>query len=250
MNEIDILHQNLQRLKLDYLHEHCEQAAQKAAKNGISHLEFLNQLIAGQRDSLDERAIQRRIRNARFPFIKTLDNFDWTHPDKINRTQIQSFFHLRFLNNHGSVIYIGPTGVGKTHLAIALAHHACIKGHRVFYSLAIDIVNHLVAAQQANCFEKELQKFVRPEILLIDELGYLPIDQRGADTLFQVISQRYERTSTILTTNRRFQDWAKTFNNDSVLTSALLDRLLHRAEVIVIEGNSYRTKAEITKTSP
>ncbi len=244
MNEIDILHQNLQRLKLDYLHEHCEQAAKKATSNGISHLQFLAQLIAGQRDSLDERAIQRRVRNAHFPFIKTLDNFDSTHPDTINRTQIQSFFHLRFLNEYGSVVFVGPTGVGKTHLAIALAHHACIKGHRVVYSLAIDIVNHLVAAQQTNCFEKELQKFVRPEILLVDELGYLPIDQKGADTLFQVISQRYERNSTILTTNRRFQDWPKTFNNDSILTSALLDRLLHRAEVALIEGQSYRTKNE------
>ncbi len=242
MDSIDSLHRDLKRLKLDYLYENCEAAADKAARAGLSHLAFLADLISAQRDQLDERAIRRRIRNAHLPFIRTLDTFDWTFPTTINRSQIQNLFHLRFLAEHGSVVYIGSTGVGKTHLAIALAHHACIKGHRVLYTTAIDIVNHLAAAQQANCFARELRKFVRPPVMLIDELGYLPINQQGADALFQVVSQRYERASTILTTNRKFKEWPKTFNSDSVLTSALLDRLLHRAEVVVIEGPSYRQK--------
>ena len=238
MQPIESLHKDLERLKLDYLRENCEAAADKAAGAGLSHLQFLAELIGGQRACLDERATKRRIRNARLPFIRTLDTFDWTFPTSINRSQIQNLFHLRFLQEPGNVVYLGGTGVGKTHLAIALAHHACINGHRVLYTTAIDIVNHLAAARQANCFARELRKFVRPPALLIDELGYLPIDQQGADGLFQVISQRYERTSTILTTNRKFKQWPKTFNNDSVLTAALLDRLLHGAEVVVIEGPS------------
>jgi len=240
--EISSLHTDLERLKLDYLRENCEVAADKAARVGLSHLEFLADLIAAQRGHLDERATERRLRNARFPFLRTLDTFDWTYPSSINRSQIQNLFHLRFLAEHGNVIYVGETGVGKTHLAIALAHHACVNGHRVLYTTAIDIVNHLAAARQMNCFAKELHRFVRPPVIVIDELGYLPIDQQGADSLFQVISQRYERSSTILTTNRKFKEWPKTFNNDSVLTSALLDRLLHRAEVVLITGPSGRRK--------
>jgi len=239
MKTIDLLHQNLDRLKLDYLREHCEEAAQKAARNGTSHLDFIADLINCQRDRLEERSVKRRIANAKLPFIKTLDTFDWTHPQSINRPLIQDLFHLRFINECGNVIFVGPTGIGKTHLAIALDHHACINGHRVLYSKASDIINYLEAAKQVNCFAKELRNFTRPEILHIDEIGYLNIDQQGAESLFQVISQRYERASTIVTTNRRFKEWPKTFNNDSVLATALLDRLLHRVEVVLIEGESY-----------
>ncbi len=242
MENTDLLHKDLEYLKLDYLCEHCVSAAAKAARSGLSHLDFLADLISAQRERFDERSILRRIRNARLPFIRTIDTFDWTFSMSINRQQIQNLFHLRFLAEYGNVVYVGPTGVGKTHLAIALAHHACNKGHRALYTTATDIVNHLAAARQANCFAKELRKFILPPILVIDELGYLPIDQQGTDALFQVISQRYERASTILTTNRKFKEWPETFQNDSVVTSALLDRLLHRAEVVVIEGPSYRQK--------
>ena len=248
MTAIDQLHQNLDRLKLDYLREHCEEAACKAARNGISHLDLLADLISGQRDRLEERSTKRRIANSRLPFIKTLDTFDWTHPQSINRQLIQGLFHLRFIAERGNVIFVGPTGIGKTHLAIALGHHACINGHRLLYSLASDIVNHLAAAKQANCFAKELRKFTRPEILHIDEIGYLHIDQQGAESLFQVISQRYERASTIVPTNRRFKDWSNTFNHDSVLATALLDRLLHRVEVVLIEGESYNMTGKNRKT--
>jgi DNA replication protein DnaC len=136
-------------------------------------------------------------------------------------------------------------GLGKSHLAIALAHAACLAGHRVLFTTAIDIVNNLSAAQHAGRLAQDLKKYVRPAVLVMDELGYLPIDKRGADLLFQVISQRYERGAIILTTNKAFKQWPSIFNNDSTLTSAILDRVLHHAETVVIEGRSYRMKDRI-----
>jgi DNA replication protein DnaC len=134
----------------------------------------------------------------------------------------------------------GPTGVGKTHLACALGHAACLQRHSVLFASAIDIVNRLSAAQTAGHLAAELKRFETPRLLLIDELGYLPLDRRGGELLFQVISKRYERGSTIVTTNITFKEWPRYFGSDATMTSALLDRLLHHVEVVLIEGESYR----------
>ena len=135
--------------------------------------------------------------------------------------------------------------MGKSHLAIALGHAACLAGFHVRFATAVDIVNNLSAADKAGRFVQELKKYTRPALLLVDELGYLPIDKHGADLLFQIISQRYERGSIVLTTNKVFKHWPSIFNNDSTLTSAILDRILHHAETIVIEGRSHRMKDRI-----
>ena len=182
---------------------------------------------------------------ARFPVIKTLDEFDWAWPKKINRLQIQNLFRLSFVEEHSNVIMVGEVGLGKTHLSIALGHAACLAGHSVLFTSAIDIVNTLAAARNTGRLKDELKKYLRLSVLLVDELGYLPIDKTGADLLFQVISQRYEQGSIILTTNKRYKKWAEIFNNDSTLTSAVLDRLLHHADTAVIEGKSYRMKDRI-----
>ncbi len=181
----------------------------------------------------------------RFPGVKTLDQFDWSWPKKINRTQVQHLCRLNFLQEHGNVILLGGVGVGKTHLAIALTHAACLQGHTALFTSAVDIVNTLAAAQATGGVKREMVRLVKPVLLVIDELGYLPIDKFGADALFQVISQRYERGSTLITSNRAFKHWPEIFNNDSTLTSALLDRLLHHAETVVIEGSSYRMREPI-----
>ena len=135
--------------------------------------------------------------------------------------------------------------MGKSHLAIALGYAACEAGFRVRFATAVDIVNTLSAADKAGRLVQEMKKYTRPDLLVCDELGYLPIDKRGADMLFQIISQRYERGSIVLTTNKVFKHWPSIFNNDSTLASAILDRLLHHAETIVIEGKSYRMKDRI-----
>lgn len=135
--------------------------------------------------------------------------------------------------------------IGKSHLASALGYAACLAGHSVLFTTAVDIINTLTAAQAAYRLKTELKRFLAPRILCVDEVGYLPIDKTGADLLFQVISQRYERGSIVLTTNQPYKHWPKVFNNDSTLTSAVLDRLLHHAETVIIEGKSYRMKDQI-----
>ena len=134
---------------------------------------------------------------------------------------------------------------GKTHLASALAYSACLKGNSVLFTTAVDVINTLAAAQAAGRMKQELKKYTRPALLLVDELGFLPIDKAGADLLFQVISLRYERGAMVITSNKAYKDWPEIFNNDSTLTSAILDRLLHHAETVVIKGKSYRMKDRI-----
>jgi DNA replication protein DnaC len=239
------LREQLGYLKLQFIQEHFDELARQAALGQWSHVDFLARLIEGENAQRQDRARERRIKLARFPVIKTLEQFDFTWPGKINRAQVQDLFRLNFVAAKANVILVGGVGLGKSHLAIALAHAACLAGHRVLFTTAIDIVNNLSAAQHAGRLAQDLKKYVHPAVLVMDELGYLPIDKRGADLLFQVISQRYERGAIILTTNKAFKQWPSIFNNDSTLTSAILDRVLHHAETVVIEGRSYRMKDRI-----
>jgi len=241
----DDLRRQLQLLKLPFMLEHYEELADQAGAQQWSHVEFLARLIEGEAALRQDRARQRRIKQARFPVLKTLQQFDFTWPTKINRLQVQNLFRLKFIEDKANAIFIGGVGLGKTHAAIALGLAACHAGYRARFATAIDIINSLAAAQKAGRLVKEVKAYIRPELLIIDELGYLPIDQRGANLLFQIISQRYERGSTVLTTNKAYKHWPSMFNNDSTLTSAILDRVLHHAETIIIEGKSYRMKDRI-----
>ena len=236
---------HLAYLKLAYTREHFEQQAQLAGTEHWSHVRYLCSLMEGEANLRQDRSIQRRINLARFPVIKTLDQFNWTWPKKINRLQVQNLFRLNFVENMANVIFLGGVGLGKTHLSIALAYQACLKGHSVLFTTAVDIVNTLAAAHAIGRLKLEMKKYLKPTLLCIDELGYLPLDKTGADLLFQIISHRYERGSILLTTNRAFKHWPEIFNNDSTITSAVLDRLLHHAETVIIEGKSYRMKDQI-----
>jgi DNA replication protein DnaC len=219
--------------------------AQQAATEQWSHLDYFAPLVEGEAHRREERSIRRRIRLARFPVLKTLEQFLWSWPRKINRAQIQNLFRLRFVEEKSNVVFIGGVGLGKTHFSIALGHTACVRGYSVLFTTAIDIINTLSAAQAAGALKRALGNYLRPRLLVIDELGYLPIDKYGADLLFQIISQRYERGAIVISTNRAFKNWPEIFNNDSTLTSALLDRLLHHAETALIEGKSYRMKDQV-----
>jgi DNA replication protein DnaC len=140
---------------------------------------------------------------------------------------------------------LGGGGLGKTHLATAIGYQACLKGYTVLFTTAVDVINTLAAAQAAGILKKALKKYTKPALLILDELGYLPIDKHGADLLFQIISYRYEKGAVIITSNRAYKDWPEIFNNDATLTSAILDRLLHHADTLVIEGKSYRMKEQV-----
>ena len=239
------LRQNLDYLKLSFMLDQHEDLAKQAALKHWSHVGYLDRLAEGEAALRRDRSIQRRIRLARFPVIKTLEQFRWTWPKTINRLQVQNLFRLQFIQNKSNVIFLGGVGLGKTHLASALGYQACLQGNSVLFATAIDVINTLSAAQASGRLKQELKKYTRPSLFILDELGYLPIDKLGADLLFQVISLRYEQGTLIITSNRAFKDWSEIFNNDSTLTSAILDRLLHHAETVVIEGKSYRMKDRI-----
>ena len=239
---------HLDYLKLPYIRDHYRDVIQQATEQETDHLGCLMQLIDAEAQLRHDRSVERRLRLARFPVRKSLEQFDWTWPRKINRLQVQNLFRLQFIEQCANVIIVGGVGLGKTHLATALGIAACQQSYSVLFTSAIDAVNTLTASQAAGRLKKDLGKFLRPRVLLLDELGYLPIDKTGADLLFQIISQRYENGSTIITTNRVFKKWPEIFNNDSTLTSAVLDRLLHHAETVKIEGRSFRMKDKIDST--
>ncbi len=235
----------LDYLKLPFMAENYKSVAQKASQKNWTHINFLKELGKGEAALRHDRSINRRIRVARFPVVKTMDEFRWSWPKKINRMQVKNLFHLEFIDKKANVIFLGGVGLGKTHLATAVGYAACLKGYSVLFTSAIDVINTLTAAQNAGMLKQELKKYTRPALLILDELGYLPIDKTGADLLFQVISFRYEQGAMIITSNRAFKNWPEIFNNDSTLTSAILDRLLHHAETVVIEGKSFRMKDKI-----
>jgi len=242
MKPPSLLLPQLQSLKLAHIAEQHTGLAQQAAENHWDHLEYLRRLVEGEYTQRQQRLIERRVRDARFPVLKTLEQFRWDWPKKINRLQVQNLFRLEFLTQKANVIFLGTVGIGKTHLATALGYAACQEGHAVLFADAISVINDLTAAQKRGTLKQQLKKYHLPELLILDEVGYLPIDKTGADLLFQVISHRYERGSIVLTTNKPFKQWGTIFNNDSTLASAVLDRLLHHAETVIIEGGSYRMK--------
>lgn len=232
-------------LKLRFMENNHEALAATAAEKGWTHEEYFEQLIRGETDLRWDNAIQRRIRMAHFPVIKTLEQFQWNRPKKINQMQVKHLFRLAFIADKANVIMLGGVGLGKTHLATAIGYEACLLGYSVLFATAVDVINSLSAAQTAGQLKTGLKKYLKPSLLILDELGYLPIDKRGADLLFQVISKRYENGAILITSNRAYKDWPAIFNNDATLTSAMLDRLLHHAETIVIEGKSYRMKEQV-----
>jgi DNA replication protein DnaC len=240
-----VLEKQLDYLKLPYCQENFRSLAAEANTQHWTHLDYLARLVEGEAAARQDRAVLRRIKAARFPVIKTLDTFRWDWPKKINRLQIQDLFRLSFIDKKANVIFLGLCGLGKSHLATALGYAACQQGHSVLFANAIDVINTLSAAQSQGALKSQLRRYLSPQLLILDEVGYLPIDQRGADLLFQVISQRYERGSIAITSNKAFKQWPTIFNGESTITSAVLDRLLHHAETILIEGSSYRMKDRV-----
>jgi DNA replication protein DnaC len=239
--------QHLTYLKLSFMMEQYAALAKQAAQKTWSHVDYLTRLAEGEAALRCDRATKSRIRLARFPVIKTVEQFRWDWPTRLNRLQVQNHFHLAFIQDKANLILLGGVGLGKTHLATALGYAACLKGYSVLFASAIDVINTLAAARSSGRLKQALRPYTKPALLILDELGYLPIDKAGADLLFQVISLRYEQGAIIITSNRAFKEWPKIFNNDSTLTAAILDRLLHHAETVIIEGKSFRMKDQLER---
>jgi DNA replication protein DnaC len=236
------LDRDLAELKLPEIAKSYREVLDEAARKGSSMLETLATLIGIEQTARQQRALERRLREARLPKRKTLAEYDFNFPKRVPKATILRLFDCDFIPRHGCAVLIGPTGTGKTHLIDALGYTACERGYSTRYTRVVDMINHLTTAQLSGLLGKALKSYVRPSLLLLDELGYLPIDKRGADLLFQVVAARYESGSIVLSTNRPFREWGALFDVDNTLATALIDRLMHHGEAIVIQGASYRMK--------
>ena len=236
------LDRDLTDLKLLEIAQGYREVLDEAARKGSSMLEVLATLIGMEQTVRQQRALERRLRQARLPKQKTLADYDFNFPKRIPKTAIVRLFDCDFIPRYGCAVFIGPTGTGKSHLLTALGYTACERGYSVRYTRVVDMLNHLTTAQINGRLGKALKVYVRPHLLLLDELGYLPIDKRGADLLFQVVAARYETGSIVLSTNRPFREWGVLFDVDNTLATALIDRLMHHGEALLIQGPSYRMK--------
>ncbi|HEX9111610.1 MAG: IS21-like element helper ATPase IstB [Isosphaeraceae bacterium] len=236
------LDRDLVELKLLEIAKSYREVLDEAARKGSSMLEVLATLIGMEQTTRQQRALERRLQQARLPKLKTLAEYDFSFPKRMPKAAILRLFDCDFIQRHGCAVLIGPTGTGKSHLLTALGYTAAERGYSVRHTRVVDMINHLTTAQINGLLGKSLKIYTRPTLLLLDELGYLPIDKRGADLLFQVIAARYESGSIVLTTNRPFREWGALFDVDNTLATALIDRLMHHGEAIVIQGGSYRMK--------
>ena len=236
------LERDLAELKLPEIAKSYREVLDESARKGSSMLEVLSTLIGLEQTARQQRALERRLLQARLPKRKTLAEYNFDFPKRVPKAAILRLFDCDFIPRYGCAVLIGPTGMGKSHLLTALGYTACERGYSVRYTRLVDMINHLVMAQTNGLLGKAIKAYVRPTLLLLDELGYLPIDKRGADLLFQVVAARYESGSIVLTTNRPFREWGALFDVDNTLATALIDRLMHHGEGIVIQGDSFRMK--------
>jgi DNA replication protein DnaC len=207
----------------------------------LSPAEAINDLLAAQVALRQDRRLVSAMRSSRLPGIKRLDTFDFAFQPSIDRNQIMSLHELTFLTRKENVIMLGPAGVGKTHLAVSLAVAAAEKGKRVYFSTLTDMVLSLTEAERQGRLRERLTFLKGPSLLVVDEIGYMPITASGTNLFFQLVNARYERASTVLTSNKSFKEWGEIFG-DPVAASAMLDRLLHHCHIVNIKGNSYRLR--------
>ena len=223
--------------------EHLDGAAQRAAAESWSYTHFLGYLLDGELSERHRRRVEYNLKFAKFPYLKDLDGFDFSAQPSIDRRVFEELSTGRYMTEGRNVVLLGPPGVGKTHLAIALGVKVAEAGHRVYFTTAMDLATKLTKAVDSNRLHRQLNALMQPRLLIIDEVGYLSFDQLQASLLFQVICNRYQRHQSIaLTSNKAFSDWGQVFNDDAIMASAALDRLLHRSTVINVRGDSYRLK--------
>lgn len=232
-----------EQLKFARVHTDWPAIAQEAAREEASFADFLERLLGAEARAREERKVSTLMKLATMPAVKTLEQIDWSHASGMPKAQVQELAHLAFVERAENVVLLGPSGVGKTHVALALAHRAVTAGHKVRFITAADLMLQLAAAKSQGRLKEYFNRAVLgPKLLVVDEIGYLPFGREEANLFFNVVAKRYERSSMVLTSNLPFTQWAGAFADDQTLTAAMLDRLLHHAHIVQITGESYRLK--------
>ncbi|MFY1673938.1 IS21-like element helper ATPase IstB [Plantactinospora sp. WMMB334] len=233
------------RLGLPHLARTLADLTARADTEAMGYLDFLDLVLEEELAVRDERRFRSALRLSKLPHHKTLDEYDFAFQPELDPRKIRDLATLAFVQAKANVALLGPPGVGKTHIAVALAVAACRAGFTVYFTSLDDMVRHLTAADAIGRLARKLHTYLRPNILVIDEVGYQPLERAQANLVFQVISKRYEKGSTLLTSNKSFGEWGQVFG-DEVLATAILDRLLHHCDVVAINGPSYRLKNRLT----
>ena len=241
------LNKNLEILDLLKIKEILPEYIHTTSKENLTLTEQLTYLLKEEIKYKDSRASEGIIKAANFPFRKTLTDYDFSFQPSVNENQIKELTNLGFIEQHENIIFIGNSGVGKTHLAVAIGMEAAKHRNSVYFITCHNLMLKLNKAQKENRLDKQLQHLAQYKLLIIDEIGYLPVDHQGSNLFFQLIAKRYMNKSTIVTTNMPFSRWGEVFS-DNTLASAVLDRLLHYSHIIRITGNSYRIKDKISET--
>lgn len=244
--EYERLKENLEKLKLNRILEVLDSHNRLAQERELSYTDYLDGLIQEEVTFQADKGMRTRIKFAHFPFIKTIEQFDFSFQPTLDKRKVEELFTLRFIDNRENVLFLGPPGVGKTHLAIALGMKACYQGYRVYFITLSDMITALRASLADNSLERALRNLTHPSVLIVDEMGYLPLDREGSHLFFQLVSKRYEKGSIILTSNKSFGEWGTIFA-DTVIASAILDRLLHHSTSFNIKGESYRLREKKKK---
>jgi DNA replication protein DnaC len=234
-----LLAHHLKTLKLPTFLRDYDKLARQCAAEGLDHVQFLTRLVERELIDRERRMIERRIKAAKFPVTKSLDSFDFKAIPKLNKMQVLELARCEWIERRENVIALGPSGTGKTHTALGLGLAACQKGLSVGFTTATTLVNELMEARDERRLLRLHKQLARHKLLIIDELGFVPLSKTGAELLFEMISQRYERGATLITSNLPFDEWTEVFGTER-LTGALLDRLTHHVHILEMNGDSYR----------